>query len=120
MPKILVVDDHESLRRTICFLLECNSLEVCGEAETGEEAIEKVVALKPDLVILDARLPHGMDGLQAAREIRRIAPSSKILICSLHESATLTQAVQEAGADGYISKSLGGSKLIEEIRRLLG
>ncbi len=119
MTTILVVDDNESLRRNVCFLLQCNSFEVCGEAKTGEEAIEKVADLKPDIVILDASLPHGIDGLEAAREIRRVAPSTKILIFSLHDSAALAYAVQEAGANGYVSKAQGGSKLVEEIRRLL-
>jgi two-component system invasion response regulator UvrY len=119
MTKVLVVDDHESLRRSVTFLLECNSLEVCGEAESGEEAVKKVAELKPDVVIIDARLPHGMDGLQAAREIRRISPTTKILICSLHEDAAIESAVLEAGADGYVSKTSGGSKLVDAIRRLL-
>jgi DNA-binding NarL/FixJ family response regulator len=94
-------------------------LEVCGEAETGEEAVKKVAELRPDVVILDASLPHGMDGLQTAREIRRIDASIKMLICSLHDDAALESAALEAGADGYVSKTSGGNKLVEAIRRLL-
>jgi DNA-binding NarL/FixJ family response regulator len=107
------------MRQTVRLLLQSNSLEVCGEAESGEDAVKKVATLKPDVVILDARLPGEMDGLQAAREIRRIAPSTKILIFSLHDSPTLSEAVQEAGADAYLSKTEGGNKLVGEIRRLL-
>jgi DNA-binding NarL/FixJ family response regulator len=119
MAKILVVDDHESVRRGIRFVLESNSLEVCGEAETGEEAVKKVIELRPDVVILDASLRHGMDGVQTAREIRRIDASIRILICSLHDDAALESAALQAGADGYLSKASGGSKLVEAIRRLL-
>jgi DNA-binding NarL/FixJ family response regulator len=82
-----------------------------------QKVIDKVADLKPDIVILDAGLPHGMDGLEASCEMRRMAPSTKTLMFSPHDSAAY--AVQAAGADGYVSKARGGSKLVEEIRRLL-
>jgi CheY-like chemotaxis protein len=119
MTKLLVVDDNKSLRRNVYFVFFSNaiSLEVCGQAESGKKVIDKVADLKPDIVILDASLPHGLDGLEASCEMRRIAPSTKTSMFSLHDSAAC--AVQAAGADGYVSKVPGGSKLVEEIRRLL-
>jgi PleD family two-component response regulator len=85
MPAILIVDDYSVARKTVRSLLIWHSLEVCGEAENGKRAIEKVKQLQPDPVLLDINMPV-MNGVQAAYEIRQIAPSTKILFFTIHDS----------------------------------
>jgi DNA-binding NarL/FixJ family response regulator len=116
--RILIVDDHEMLRRGVESIIRHDSLgEVCGEAENGEEAIRKVRELKPELVILDVSMPV-MSGLEAAREIRRIAPSTKIVILTMHNSTQVAAAVREAGADALVTKTEAASNLAKAIRNL--
>ena len=116
--RILIVDDHEMLRRGVESIIKRNLLgEICGEAENGEEAIKKVHELKPDLVILDVSMPV-MTGLEAAREIRRIATATKIIILTMHNSSQVADAVREAGADALVVKTEAASNLAEAIRDL--
>jgi DNA-binding NarL/FixJ family response regulator len=103
--RILVADDHATVREGICMLLSRNSrLQVCGEAANGVEAIEKVRQLRPDLVVLDLSMPI-LNGIEAAREIRRIAPAIKILVFTLQSAAEVDLAVRRAGADAVVSKT---------------
>jgi DNA-binding NarL/FixJ family response regulator len=117
--RIIVVDDHELMRRGVKSLITDNKLgEVCGEAENGEDAVAKVQELKPDLVILDVSMPV-MNGLEAARHIRRLAPSVKILILTMHDSTQIALAAQEAGADALLVKSDAATKLVGTVKGLL-
>jgi len=93
-------------------------MEVCGEAENGKEAIEKVKELRPDLVVLDINMPV-LDGIESAYKIRRIAPSRKILFFTIHDSAQF-QAATRMLSDGFISKSTSGTELIPTVKRILG
>lgn len=103
--RILLVDDFEVVRRGLKNLLGGNDhWQICGEAENGREAIEKVRELAPDLVLLDVTMPI-MNGFQAASEIRRRAPSTKILILTMHESPRMADESKKAGADAYLAKS---------------
>jgi two-component system nitrate/nitrite response regulator NarL len=118
--RILVVDDHELMRRGVKSLIGENQLgEICGEAENGEDAVTRVQELKPDLVILDVSMPV-MNGLEAARHIRRIAPATKILILTMHDSSQIAAAAQQAGADAVLIKSEAAAKLVGTVRNLLG
>ena len=83
-PKILIVDDHHAARTTLRELLDCHSFQVCGDAQNGKEAIEKVMELKPDIVLLDINMPV-MDGITAAYEIRRVAPATKIVFLTIRD-----------------------------------
>ena len=84
--RILIADDHEMLRRGVQTMLESETdWEVCGEAVDGKDAVDKVVALNPDLVILDINMPV-LNGLAAARQILRERPQTKILVFTVHES----------------------------------
>ena len=83
---ILVVDDNPTVRRLIREQLEASGLSVCGEAEDGVDAIEKVQTLTPDLIILDVAMPR-MNGLDAAREISKIRPDAPIILNTLHAEA---------------------------------
>ena len=115
---ILVVDDYQVARRTIRSLLTWHSMHVCGEAENGKQAVEKVKELHPDLVLLDINMPV-MNGVQAAYEIRRIAPSTKIIFFTIHDSPETIAATRAIGADAFIAKASAGTELIPAVRRLL-
>lgn len=113
---ILVVDDYQVARKTVR-LLAWHSMEVCGEAENGKQAIEKVKQLHPDLVLLDINMPE-MNGVQAAYEIRRVAPSTKIIFFTIHDTPE-TMAAAHLMVDGFVPKSAAGTKRIPEVKRLL-
>jgi len=116
--RILIVDDHELLRRGVHAIIAANSLgDVVGEAENGEEAVKKVQQLNPDVVILDVSMPV-MNGLEAARHIRRLAPSTKIVILTMHDSGQIGDAARQAGADAVVVKVDAASQLAETIRRV--
>lgn len=115
----MVVDDHHVARNTIRELLDANALCVCGEAEDGQQALDQVKALCPDLVLLDINMPV-MNGIQAAFEIRRIAPATKILFFTVQECTPEAQAaVRLLRADGFVSKSEACTELIPALKRLL-
>src|SRR5579863_9467024 len=115
--RILVVDDYQVARKTIRSLLNWHSMHVCGEAENGKQAVEKVKELNPDLVLLDINMPV-MNGIQAAYEIRRIAPSTKVIFLTIHD-APETAAVMGLLADEFVPKSAVGTTLIPMVKRLL-
>jgi DNA-binding NarL/FixJ family response regulator len=117
---ILIVDDHEMLRRGVRSLLVevTPRWEICGEAEDGKEAIEKVRDLKPDLVILDVSLPV-VNGLEVARQIRELAPSVKILVFSMHDAPTVKAEFQRVGANAFVLKTAPSAELISTVARLL-
>ena len=98
--KILIVDDSPSIRHLLRFFIEHNTdWQVCGEAENGQVAVEKVAELKPHAVILDLSMPV-MNGLEAAREISRIAPDVQMVMFTMHTSEQLrkdAEAVRGCG-----------------------
>jgi len=117
--RILLADDHELVRRGIRDLFSNNPRwDICGEATNGREAIEKVLEMKPDLANLDITMPE-LNGIEAAREIRRIAPRAKIIILSMHEGLQLELAARQAGADGVIVKRSVAESLVQEVEHLL-
>jgi len=112
-----VVDDHALIREGIRCLID-GKYHICGEAADGREAIQKVGELKPDLVILDINMPV-MNGVEAAREIRRQFPGVKIVMLSLHEVTQLERDANFAGADAALSKSRAHRELTSTVDRLL-
>ena len=116
--RILLVDDFQRIRSGLRSLLGREAVEICGEAENGREAIERVRELQPDLVVLDIIMPV-MNGIDAAREIHRIAPSTKILFFSVEDTPEAVAIARSLGADGLIPKSAAGSELVPTLRRLL-
>ena len=114
---VLVVDDHDVIRSTIQSFLRLNSVPVCGEAENGKQAVEKVQELRPDVVLLDIDMPV-MNGIQAAYEIRRISPSTKILFFTIHKDEAVLGA-RLMGVEGYVTKSAAGTELIPALKRLV-
>lgn len=116
--RILVVDDYPVVRKAICGLLHSHSLEVCGEAENGQAAVERFKELRPNLVLLDINMPK-MNGIQAAFEIRQLSPATKILFLSVHESsAAAMAAIRVLGVAGFVAKSEAGKELVPTLKRL--
>ncbi len=113
--KILVVDDHDIIRRGLRELLTAKSgWEVCGEAKTGREAVALAEQLKPEIVVMDVSMPD-LNGLEAARRISKILPKTGILILTMHFSDQLVRDVVEAGARGYILKSDADRDLVAAV-----
>jgi DNA-binding NarL/FixJ family response regulator len=101
---ILVVDDFDEWRSFVCEKLQENrSFQVIGVASDGLEAVLKAEELQPDLILLDIGLPK-LDGIRAARRIRKVAPESKILFLSQEIDPVLAQAALTAGGHGYVVK----------------
>jgi len=108
---ILVVDDFEPWRRFVSSLLRTIlELQVAGEASDGLEAVQKAAELKPDLILLDIALPT-LNGIEAARQIRKLVPESKIIFLSQESSADVVQAALSVGACGYVVKANAGREL---------
>jgi DNA-binding NarL/FixJ family response regulator len=102
--RVLVAEDYEAVRKAVCAILRARSdIEVCGEAENGQEAVQKANALKPDLIILDLTIPM-LSGFEAAGEIRKTLPDVPILILSMHESELLIEQAKKIGVQGYVIK----------------
>jgi PAS domain S-box-containing protein len=116
--RVLIVDDHDLLRRGIRSLLTtAKGLEVCGEAVDGRDAIEKAQQLKPDVITMDVTMPN-VNGLEAAREIRRLLPDTRILILSQHNSSETMRQALRAGACGYVVKSAISSELLTALEKV--
>jgi DNA-binding NarL/FixJ family response regulator len=118
--RILIVDDHEIVREGIRTLIGRSrpEWEICGEAANGEEAIETVTALKPDVVVLDITMPK-MSGLEAAPRIAKLGLGCRVLMFTMHDSERLTLEVRQAQAQGLVLKSQAARDLIQAIERLL-
>ena len=117
---ILIADDNDAVRRAVCevFALE-SDFEVCGEANDGNEAIEKAQRLHPDLIILDLSMPV-MNGLDAARALRdRLVPPVPIILFTLYDDGIVEERARSAGVADVVSKSEDISVLTRTARRLL-
>jgi len=118
--QILIVDDHEMLRRGVRALLENEpDWEICGEAFDGQDAVAKANSLRPDLVILDINMPV-LNGLAAVRLILSNRPQTKILVFTVHDSEQTVKEIQAAGAHRFLSKSNASDDLLRVVRELLG
>jgi DNA-binding NarL/FixJ family response regulator len=116
--RIVVADDHEVVRRGLCALLRNQpEWEVCGEAGDGREAVEKVLTLKPDVVILDIGMPN-LNGLEATRQILKTNPRIKVLVLTLHDSDQVVQEVLNAGARGFLLKTDAARDLVAAVEAL--
>jgi DNA-binding NarL/FixJ family response regulator len=114
--KVFLLDDHEVVRRGVAALLEAESdIEVVGEAGTADQALARVPALRPDVAVLDVRLPDG-DGVTVCRELRSRMPElACLMLTSFADEQALLDAVM-AGASGYVLKQIHGSDLVGAVR----
>src|ERR1700684_317107 len=116
--RILIADDHDLMRRGIKTLLQTHAgWEICGEAQTGREAVSRTEELKPDIVVLDISMPD-LNGIEAARRIRKSSPNTEVLILSVHYSDQLIREILEAGVRGYIVKSDSDRDLVIAVETL--
>jgi DNA-binding NarL/FixJ family response regulator len=116
--RILVADDHDLVRQGLRFVLgEQPGWIVCGEAATGLDAVRSAQELRPDVVVIDIHMP-GMDGLQAAREIRTANPQTEVLILTIDEGQEVLRAATEAGARGIVMKSDAARHLVAAVDSL--
>jgi DNA-binding NarL/FixJ family response regulator len=113
MAKILIADDRQLMRSALktAFALR-PKWEICGEATDGREAVTKVSELRPDLIIMDFKMPLS-DGIQAAKEISATAPSIPIVIYTLYRNEELDAAAKQVGARSVVSKQDGLHSLLE-------
>jgi NarL family two-component system response regulator LiaR len=114
--KVLVAEDHPITRQGIRKLLDDESkFTVIGEAGDGEEAVQMVDELKPDVVIMDVAMPK-LNGIEATRQIKLICPATAVLILSAYDDDEYVFGLLEAGAAGYLLKTASGDELTQAIR----
>ncbi|MBP3039474.1 response regulator [Bacillaceae bacterium Marseille-Q3522] len=117
--KILIVDDAAFMRMMIKDILSKNGYEIVGEASDGQQAIEKYKEHQPDLVTMDITMPE-MDGITALKEIKKMNPNAKIIMCSaMGQQAMVIDAIQ-AGAKDFIVKPFQADRVLEAIAKTLG
>jgi two-component system chemotaxis response regulator CheY len=116
---VLVCDDAIFMRTMISDILSQAGYEVVGEAESGNQAVQRYQQLKPDLVTMDIVMPD-MGGIEAVREIMKLDPSARILMCSaMGQQALVIEAIQ-AGAKDFVVKPFQPSRVLEAVQRVLG
>lgn len=119
MHRVLIVDDHAYIRRGVQSILSSSAeWQFCGEADSGNEAIRLADELDPEVIIMDVSMP-GLNGVEAARQIRRRHPLMKILLLTLHESSELASTAFRAGVNGYLLKSDAEQELIRALHAVL-
>jgi CheY-like chemotaxis protein len=116
--KILIADDHEAVRRGLRSAVVAAGWDLCGEAIHGKDAVEKVEQLNPDLIILDLSMPV-MNGLDAAREIRKKAPNVKIVGFTMHESQQVREQTSMIGFHALAAKSAPLGNLLATVKSIL-
>jgi DNA-binding NarL/FixJ family response regulator len=116
--RVFLLDDHEIVRRGVRELLEAEEdIEVVGEADTADLALARLPAVRPDVAILDVRLPDG-DGVSVCREIRgQVEGTACIMLTSFSDDEALLQAIL-AGASGYLLKQIRGNDIVDAVRRV--
>jgi DNA-binding NarL/FixJ family response regulator len=116
--RVLIADDHQVMRRGVRAVIELiPEWEVCGEASTGRDAVDMAERLQPEIVIMDVSMPE-LNGLEATRQIRKISPSTEVLMFTGLETEEMVRQVFEAGARSYILKTDGREQLECALRSL--
>jgi DNA-binding NarL/FixJ family response regulator len=116
---VFVIDDHPLLRQGLAMLINQQAdMRVCGEAEDMRVAMQCIVQLNPDIIVLDISL-KGPDGLEVLKTIRATKPDLPVLVLSMHDEATYAERAIRARANGYIMKQEATEKVLVAIRRIL-
>jgi DNA-binding NarL/FixJ family response regulator len=117
--RILVVDDFELFHQFVRSIMAGNpELQIVGYASDGLEAVQKAVELKPDAILMDIGLPS-LNGIEAARQIRKLVPESKIIFLSQESSVEVVQEAMGVGAEGYLIKVMAGWELLTAVGAVL-
>lgn len=117
--RILLVDDHALVRTGIKRVLEeIPDWTVCGEAGDGQEAVEKALQLQPDLVLMDITMPV-MNGIEATKQIRRLAPQMRIAMLSMHDAPQIVEQARLSGANAYLVKASEADELRDAVAAVL-
>jgi DNA-binding NarL/FixJ family response regulator len=118
--RILVVDDNESIRRVLCQLFTSEvGFDVCGEAEDGQQAIEKAKELHPDVIVMDLSMAV-LNGIEASRILKTLMPTVALIVFSEYNDVFSDEEARSAGISAVVSKSQHVSVLVETVRALGG
>jgi len=116
---VLIVDDSSVVRTALCKLFTCEAeFDVCGEAENGQDALERAQQLSPDLIVTDLSMPV-MNGLEETRALRQLMPSVPVIIYTAYKNQFIEKEALAAGAAAVISKPFQSHVLLRQIERLL-
>ena len=119
MVRVLLVDDHNVVRAGLKALLESTGrVDVAGEASSGAEAVDKARMLEPDIVLMDLAMP-GMDGVEATRRISELGLDTKVLVLTIHDEDEFLIPALDAGAAGFLNKSVADTDLMGAIEALV-
>jgi two-component system chemotaxis response regulator CheY len=121
MKKIMIVDDAIFMRQMLAKILVAEGFEICAEASCATEAVEKYKVIKPDLVTMDIVMPmmEELDGIGAVREIIKIDPGARIIICSVMGQQSLVVEAIRAGAKDFVTKPVQPVRLLEAVKNIL-
>ena len=116
---VLVVDDNAAIRKMLASAFLSDGFETCGEAENGKEAVEVAKQIHPDVITLDLSMPV-MNGITAASELRKILPTTPIILFTLYGDGVSKAAASEAGVSLVLQKTMPLSVLIDDAHKLMG
>lgn len=119
MAKVLIVDDAAFMRMMIKDILSNNGYEIIGEANNGLKAVELYKKERPDIVTMDITMPD-MDGITAVKEIKKIDPSARVIMCSALGQQSMVMDAIQAGARDFIVKPFQPDRVLEALRKVLG
>jgi DNA-binding NarL/FixJ family response regulator len=116
--KVLIVDDNAYVRKSVRWTIEHDlRWQVCGEASNGVEGISAATRMKPDIIVLDLSMPV-MNGIEAARELKKLIPSIHLLMFTSFDTPILQEAAREVGIEEFVPKSSGAMLLVQSLRRM--
>jgi|SRR5690348_9290125 len=115
---VLIVDDNVHVRKSLRLTIEKElEWQVCGEASNGAEGVSAATRLRPDIVVLDLSMPV-MNGIEAARQLKRLVPETHLLMFTSFATPTLEEAARDAGIEEFVPKNEGSILLLQSLRRI--
>lgn len=115
--RVVLADDHAIVRKGMRELLEESGIAVVGEAADGQQAVDQALALQPDIVLMDVRMPV-LTGIEATRRIRADAPQIKVLVLTAYDDQPYVFALLDAGAQGYVLKTADADAIVRAVREV--
>ncbi len=115
--RVLLVDDHVLVRQGLRSLIEREGFQVVGEASDGQDALRQIGTARPDIVVMDISMPT-MNGLHAAREMRKSFPKTKTILLTQHDEKQYVSEALDVGVKGYVLKNQAGSDLVQALRQV--